>query len=94
MIFEMKFEKSCFDDMPPEEKSSEELILLVMKIARGDIIKNRKYSHYDIDRAARKLVLEGFIRGTALDDNKCVWSRLTRRGQFWLEITERQQKYM
>lgn len=92
MIFEMTFDEPVFDDLPPLEKNSDEIILLVMRMARGDIIKNRKYSHNEIEIVARKLVSEGYIRGTALDGNKCIWSRLTRRGNFWLDITERMLK--
>ncbi len=90
MILDMKFESPAFDDLPPENKNSDELIILVMKMARGDNPKSRKYSYREIDSAARKLVLEGYIRGTALDSGKCVWSRLTKRGQHWLDIAERQ----
>ncbi len=93
MDINFRFDDVFFEDLPAEDKSINELIILVMKYARGDKIKNNKYSRYEIEKMARKLVIEGFIRGTPLDNDKCVWSTLTRRGELWLEITERQNKY-
>ncbi|GAB1370731.1 hypothetical protein MASR1M45_07930 [Candidatus Kapaibacterium sp.] len=86
MIKDFKFDKQVFFDLPPEEKSVDELAILVLRMARGDEVKNKIYSRHEIELMARKMVLAGFLRGTALDNDKCVWSRLTRRGELWLEL--------
>jgi hypothetical protein len=89
MIINMKLEKSIFDDLPQSEKDPEELAIFVLKSTRGDKIKNLKYSNQEINIAARKLVLNGYLRGTVMDFDKCVWSRLTKKGKLWLDIHDR-----
>ena len=88
MKITITFDPIIFEDLPPEEKSSDELIYLVLKLTRGDIVKIDKYSRNEIEKAARQLVINDFIRGTALDNDKCVWSKLTRKGERYLEILE------
>lgn len=93
MRFNINFDKNVFDDLVPEEKSSEELMFLVMKFTRGDIKVINKYSRNEIEKAARKLVVDGIIRGTPLDNDKCSWSKLTRKGELLLDILERERNY-
>jgi hypothetical protein len=88
----INFDPIIFDDLQPEEKSSEELMYLVLKQTRGDVGSIKKYSRSEIEKVARILVIDGYIRGTALDDDKCVWSKLTRKGERYLDILEREKK--
>jgi hypothetical protein len=74
------------DDMPPEDKSVEELVLLVLKNAAGMINHIPRYNSLEITRCARRLILDGYIRGTIISQNECVWSKLTRKGRFMLEV--------
>lgn len=90
MSITIKFDQPFFDDIAPAEKCSDELIYLVLKQTRGDITLIKNYSRAEVEQTARKLVIEGFIRGTPLDNDKCVWSRLSRQGQRYLEILDRE----
>jgi len=90
MKININFDPIIFDDLQHEEKSSEELMYLVLKQTRGDIGWIKKYSRSEIEKVARVLVIDGYIRGTAIDDNKCVWSKLTRKGELYLDILERE----
>lgn len=80
-MFSINFDKPFYSDLEPEEKSSEELILLVMKTANGDNVVIRKYNEQEINRCARKLIQKGLIRGTIFGTEDCSWSKLTQRGR-------------
>lgn len=83
--YNLKFEEPIFDDMPPDEKSSGELFMFVLKNAdKGDVV-GKKYNDTEMNKAARYLILNGYLRGTIFDHNNCSWSRLTSKGRFLLE---------
>ncbi len=88
LVKHIKFEAPFFDDLPPDEKKSEELMLLLLKEARGDKIDIKKYNDGDINRVIKKLINDGMIHGTIIDYNRCVWSRLTKKGFFYLSLVE------
>ena len=80
MKFNLYFDETFYHDMPPEEKSAEELVRLVMMTADGQNIVIRKYSEQEVHRCIRKLIEKGIVRGTIFDSDKCSWSRLTPKG--------------
>ncbi len=92
MKININFDPMIFEDLTPEEKSSDELIYLVLKLTRGDITKIEKYSRNDVEKAARQLINNDLIRGTALDNDNCVWSKLTRKGERFLDILEEEKR--
>ena len=78
----MNFDNPGFDDLPPEPKSTEELILLILMDASGEKVSFKKYNHKDLNTCAGKLIDKGFLRGTIFDRSHCSWSRPTRKGVF------------
>ena len=82
---EFYFDKPVFDDLMPDEKSCRELMILMLKEANGEFVSLKKYNERDMHRCARFLITKGFLRGTIFDHVKCSWSRITRRGIYYLE---------
>ncbi|MBM2815152.1 MAG: hypothetical protein HW421_1914 [Ignavibacteria bacterium] len=89
MKFDFQLEIPYYDDMAPDTKSCDELALLVLNDATGKRVNMTNYTEKDINRCARQLILNGFLKGSVMDFDKCVWSRITRRGKFLLEIMTR-----
>jgi hypothetical protein len=85
MITNFKLESNYFDDLPPSEKNCDELALLLLTEASGLAIKISDYSEQEIHRCASQLINKGFLRGTVIDKDKCIWSKPTKRGRFILE---------
>ena len=88
MTINLTFSEPFYEDLPPEEKSSEELVFLVLQHAAGDINNIKKYNESEIDRCVRKLIEKGMVRGTILGDH-CSWSRLTPNGILYYEIIKK-----
>ena len=84
----IQFEEPFFDDIAPETKSSDEIILKLMQEAAGKTVDMRKYNRRELSSAARVLILNGFMRGTILGRYDCIWSRLTQKGSLYLKIIE------
>jgi hypothetical protein len=83
---------TSFSDLPPEEKSVEELELLILRDAAGIKPLSRKYNQQEVNIMAARLIEKGFIRGTIVDRfNNVSWSRITSRGEKHLESIEKQQ---
>lgn len=79
--FEIEFDKEFFYELPKEKKSTKELIeLLIFDLSEMNV-RLDKYSDSEINRCVRKLIENGVIRGTIIDQDKCIWSRLTRKGE-------------
>ncbi len=94
MIFEgINIEEPFFDDMEPEPKSSDELALLILKDSAGKDVDLRKYSEEEINKCARKLIIDGYLRGTVIDWYKCCWSKITRKGQFLIDYLESKENF-
>ena len=81
----IEFDRIVFEDMESEAKSEQELLLSVLLNAKGENINDRKYSQAELSRAARLLILNGCLRGTVFSKDKCIWSRLTMKGSFFLK---------
>jgi len=81
-------EKPIFFDLPPEEKTPQELIIFILKDALGKKVDLKKYNDREISICVRKLILDGFLRGTIRGFYDCSWSKLTRRGQYLLNVLE------
>mgnify|MGYP000029442754 CR=1 FL=1 len=81
-----------FSDLPPDEKSVEELELLILRDAAGKKPLSRKYNQQEVNIIAAKLIEKGFIRGTIVDRfNNVTWSRITPRGLKYMELIENRQ---
>lgn len=78
-----------FDDLPPDEKSEEELTMLVLRSASGESFVIRKYSEQEVNQCVRKLIEKGMVRGTILDKDLCSWSRLTQKGRLYLALKKK-----
>lgn len=78
-----------FSDLPPEEKSEEELLMLVLRQASGESFLIKKYNDQEINLCVRRLILKGMIRGTILDADHCSWSRLTQKGRLYYELKQK-----
>ncbi len=81
MIGSIEFEQPFFDDMEPEPKFSDELLYLILESVSETNKLLNKYSDQDIYRGARRLIEQGFLRGTILNGRECSFSRLTYRGR-------------
>lgn len=78
-----------FSDLPPDEKSEEELLMLVLRSASGESFLIKKYNEQEINRCVRKLIEKGMIRGTVLDADLSSWSRLTQKGRLYFELKKK-----
>lgn len=83
------FDPEFYSDLPPEDKSEEELSMLVMRTAAGEALVIRKYNEQEIHRCARKLIEQGIIRGTVLGSDHCSWSRLTMKGRMFMNLKKK-----
>ena len=92
-LFEMNFDKPFFDDLPPEPKSSEELTGLILQEASGQKVDMSKYNDREINRAVRKLIMNGLLRGTVIDEQFCSWSKLTPKGEYYLHLESKELFY-
>lgn len=92
MKIKINFDPIVYDDLPPEEKSVDELVYLVLKMTNGEIALIKNYSRREVEKVARQITINGLLRGTPLDNDKCVWSRLTSKGRRYLEILEDERK--
>jgi hypothetical protein len=84
--FNITFDYTGFDDAPPEEKSPRELAGLMLLDASGRHVSFKKYNDRDINLMARKLIGDGYIRGTIINEYSCSWSRLTRKGYYLMDL--------
>jgi hypothetical protein len=84
-MLEFQIDKPYYYDIEPDEKSSEELLLLLMRDLSGEAVSLKRYNQNEINRCARQLILTGFLRGTIFDRDKCSWTKLTRKGRMHLE---------
>ncbi|TAL67330.1 MAG: hypothetical protein EPN82_15260 [Bacteroidetes bacterium] len=85
----IKFDKPFFEDIEPEEKSSDELFGMLLMEAAGRKVFLNKYSEREINICARQMILNGYMRGTIFDYNRCVWSKPTKKGFFVLKVMEK-----
>ncbi|MFP4369081.1 MAG: hypothetical protein ACLFR2_05830 [Candidatus Kapaibacterium sp.] len=81
-----KFDDRYFDDIPPAEKSWEQLIARVLEDASGRRPLGREYTPGEVNYCARKLIMGGFLRGTVFGLHNCSWSRPTQKGFRYLEL--------
>jgi len=88
MKIKIEFEKPFFDDLQPEPKDANELIIQILNNSTGEINFLNKYNHREINQCARQLISGGYLRGTIIDYYSCVWSKATRRGRYLLELLE------
>jgi hypothetical protein len=86
MKLNIEFEKPFFDDIEPDIKTANDLIIQVLSDTTGEMQCTSRYNHNDISRCARQLISGGFLRGTIIDYNTCVWSKTTRKGRYLLEL--------
>jgi hypothetical protein len=84
-MLEFQLDKPYYYDIEPDEKSSDELLLLLMRDISGEKVNLNNYNENEINRCARQLILIGFLRGTIFDRDKCSWTKLTRKGRMHLE---------
>lgn len=79
-----------FSDLPPEEKSVEELELLILRDAAGIKPLSRKYNQQEVNIISARLIEKGFIRGTIVDRlNNVSWSKITPQGLKYMEFIEK-----
>ena len=86
--FKIKFEEPFFEDMEPEKKTTSELIYIILKDTKCTNINDLKYNNREINQCARKLILNGYLRGTIFDYKLCTWSKLTMKGRYLLDRLE------
>lgn len=84
MLFKLniKLSEPYYDDLPPEDKSPEKLGIFILMDADGLRSGIKKYNRSDINTCARRLIYDGYLRGTIISHTECVWSKLTRKGRF------------
>jgi len=82
------FAKSEFDDIPPQLKNSDELILLLLENAAGTRNFIGNYSEDDLNKGARQLLKAGYLRGTIQDCCRCTWSSPTRKGSYLMRLLQ------
>lgn len=87
---DFKFNTDSYEDLPLIDKSSKELIYMVLKTSSGVSKKISKYSNSEINQSLRYLIRNGFIRGTIIDFNNCTWSKITRKGLYLLKQLEKE----
>jgi len=92
MSFHLYFDQSFYDDIPPEEKSPDELVFLVLMSAGQGNVVIKKYTEPEINRCDRKLIEKGIIRGTIFDSDKCSWSKLTPKGRLYFNSLLKKEK--
>ena len=85
----IEFDKPFFDDLVPDEKSSDELFAMLLMDAAGKRVCLKKYSEREINICVRQMILNGYIRGTIFDYCHCIWSKPTRKGIFIMKLMER-----
>lgn len=88
---QIRFDEPIFDDMPPEEKSSAELILRTLKSVESGRYVEKKYSRAETSRCVRKLIVEGYLRGSVFDFNSNSHSKLTRKGKYLISFLEQKE---
>jgi hypothetical protein len=82
-----------FDDLEPEPKPQSELFILLLQDAAGIRVNLRKFNECEINLCARRMILNGYIRGTVIDYCRCIWSKPTRKGYFMLNLFEKEKMY-
>lgn len=80
------FSRDFFSDLPPEEKSSDELTFFVLENALGKRNFITKYNENDINLCVRRLIENGYLRGTVINEHNVSWSKPTKRGVFLMNI--------
>lgn len=88
-IEDIAIDNDEFDDYEKRLMSKNELMIGLLENAAGSKNWTDTYNEREIHRCARKLIGKGYLRGTVVDFDYCVWSRLTRRGYFLLELLRR-----
>jgi hypothetical protein len=77
-----------FDDMQLVDRSQDELTELILRESAGKNVSMVNYTRNEINQCARKLIIEGYLRGTVFDFNDCAWSRPTSKGRYLLFLLE------
>lgn len=93
MFLKIEMDRPFFDDMEPEPKYSDELMLNVLEDAAGNNAMSKKYNEREVYRCVRKLILRGFVHGTVINGFECSWSRLTRKGRILLDRMRSEKEY-
>lgn len=88
----IEFDKPFFEDIAPEEKSPDELFSLLLMDAAGIKVRLNKYSEKEINKCARQMILNGYMRGTIFDYCHCIWSKPTKKGLFILKVMEKEKE--
>ena len=91
LIINFELDRPFFEDMQYEEKSQDELIELILREASGKQVSLVNYTRNEISRCARKLIIEGYLRGTVFDQSNCAWSKITSKGRYMLLLLENQE---
>ncbi|MBI5324558.1 MAG: hypothetical protein HZB41_04680 [Ignavibacteriae bacterium] len=90
----IEFDNPFFEDIEPEDKSSDELFALLLLDAAGKRAGLKKYSEREINICARQMILGGYLRGTVFDYCHCVWSKPTKKGLFKLKLIDKELIYL
>ena len=90
MIEKVVFRDTYFSDIVADDKSPDELARLLLQNAAGRKVSMDKYNDREINKCARELIIEGYLRGTVFDSYRCCWSKTTRKGNFLLKILEQE----
>lgn len=88
-ISDIKEEPVEFDDCEKCLDSKNELMINLLENAAGFNNRTVKYNEKDLHQCARRLISKGYLRGTIVDFDYCIWSRLTGRGYFLLELLKK-----
>jgi hypothetical protein len=56
-MLEIRLDKPYYYDIEPDEKSSEELLLLLMRDISGEVVNLKRYNDNEINRCARQFGL-------------------------------------
>jgi len=88
-IKEINEETVEFDDYEKRMITKNDLMINLLENAAGFKNWTIKCNEKELHQCARELIGKGYLRGTIIDFDYCIWSRLTRRGYYLLELLRR-----
>jgi hypothetical protein len=86
-MLESVFHKDpTYDDLPAEARDFKMLEYLALLGASGKHVHIKGFNDREINHCARKLIDQGYLRGTVLDADHSSWNRTTQKGIFKMEF--------
>ena len=77
----------------PDDSWIVSLLISILREANGEQVSLSKYARFEIEKYSRKLIHDGYLRGTIIDGNNFVWSKITRKGRYLLSHLNERQRF-